>query len=92
MRNEKLAAKFRKLPCVACGNPPPNEGDHILAFGRDSDKDVEENMWALCRSCHQRKGWGLDDFVLKHELREELVRRGFWHDGRRWRRRFVEIK
>lgn len=92
MRNKKLAEKIRKQPCIVCFKKP-TDCDHIFAYGRDEDKDTEENCWALCRGHHNEKGnIGLVDFVKKYNLEEEMVNRSAWFDGRRWRKHFTEIK
>ena len=90
MRNKKLAAKFRGLKCIACSGGP-TVGDHIFAFARDTDKDIEENMWPLCIPCHDEKGRGLVDFVKKYGLEKEMLNRNCWFDGRRWRRHFKDM-
>jgi hypothetical protein len=91
MRDTKLAKEIRKNPCIVCGRFPV-DADHILAFARDKDKDVAENMWPLCRSHHNEKALSLVDFVNKYRLHEELLNRSMWFDGRRWRRHFSTIK
>ena len=88
MRNKQLAEKFRQMNCIVCFRKP-SEGDHIKNFSGDSEKDIEENIWPLCRSCHiEKHSRGLKAFVEKHNLTEELLNRGFWFDGEKWRKHF----
>lgn len=92
MRNKKLAEKIRKQPCIVCFKSPA-DCDHIFNFQGDSEKDIEENCWALCRSCHILKGQiGLTEFVKRFKLEDEMLNRSAWFDGRRWRKHFTEIK
>jgi hypothetical protein len=87
MRNKQLAEKFRGLPCIVCFRS--GEGDHILNYAGDPDKDVEENIWCLCRAHHIEKGTiGLGAFVLAYNLKDELLSRGYWFDGFKWRKHF----
>lgn len=82
-RNRTLAKQFKGYPCTICGMP--GEGDHILNFKGNPDRDVERNMWTLCRAHHVEKGWGLYKFVKKHHLEVELEKRGFFLYQGRWR-------
>lgn len=79
-RNKELAKKIKGQPCVICGQP--GEGDHIKNYAGDSRKDIEENVWPLCRSHHVTKGtMGLNTFVNNFNLHNEMIKRGFeWDD------------
>ena len=88
-RNKELAKKFKGQKCIVCNQP--GEGDHIKHFAGDSRKDVEDNIWCLCREHHVLKHTiGLNSFVRRYGLQEELLRRGFewddFYDG--WMKKF----
>lgn len=88
MRNKQLAEKFRTMNCIACLRTPC-DGDHIKNFAGQEEKDIEENIWPLCRFCHiEKHRIGLSEFVKRHNLKEELLSRGFWFDGFKWRKHF----
>lgn len=79
-RNKTLAESFKGKPCVICS--APGEGDHIKHYAGDSRKDIEDNMWALCRNHHVKKhSMGLTTFVKSYGLDEEMTRRGFEFDA-----------
>lgn len=79
MRNKVLAEKFRGQPCLICSHP--GEGDHIKNYAGNPDRDVEFNIWTLCRGHHIEKGsMGLTRFVEKYRLWDALEERGFYWD------------
>ena len=79
-RNKTLAEKFRELPCIVCGNTP-SEGDHIKNYAGNPDRDVEFNIWPLCRAHHRNKhDMGLTKFVEQYRLWDALKERGFYWD------------
>jgi 5-methylcytosine-specific restriction endonuclease McrA len=49
-----LEREMRKLPCRYCGQPGPNEIDHIVPICRGG-QHAESNLAPCCRSCNARK-------------------------------------
>lgn len=88
VKNPKLLKELRKLPCVVCSRPGPNDVDHIRSKGSGGD-DSEHNLWTLCRSCHMnRHSQGLTRFVLSRpHARQILFSKGWYLDSylQKWR-------
>jgi len=53
-RKLRLLILHREPICRLCGKKPSIDVDHILPKKRGG-KDVEENLQALCHSCHSKK-------------------------------------
>ena len=71
LKNEKLLAETRKMPCVVCGKRP-SDPDHITSRGAGGD-DASNNLWPLCREHHTERGWGFEKFLKKYPQTERYL-------------------
>lgn len=78
IKDENVLSQVRKMKCVHCGHPPPNDPAHIKSRGAGGD-DVFKNLLPLCRKGHSEQhqiGWPA--FVTKYPpVRKALYERGW---------------
>jgi len=72
--------------CVVCGESA--EIHHILTrASHPESKDCEWNHLELCRGHHSKiHAIGRTSFVKKYGLEQEMLDRGFFFDGKSWRK------
>jgi hypothetical protein len=50
-KDDKFLKEIRKLPCIACGHPPPSTCSHIKTRGSGGGDDAF-NVLPKCSICH----------------------------------------
>lgn len=78
-RDKKLAAKFKKKPCLICGDSFSTTGHHVISYKSNPKLDVEWNMVALCFFHHRMiHDIGVITFYnLFPVFKKEIESRGF---------------
>jgi len=81
--------EIRNSNCIACGDDPPSDIDHIqqIGMGGPKSRDNVNNIWPLCRPCHSFKtDFGLTKLVAHSpHLKEIIILKGWVYDLTRWK-------
>jgi len=78
-RDKKLSKEFQGLPCRACFTDIGTVGHHLLTVGAHPEHANKRwNLMPLCVYHHREiHDIGLQGFVKRYNLQEEMYTRGF---------------
>lgn len=85
--NKKLTTSYRSKPCVICHSKNLVSGHHIKSKG-SGGHDLDINLVALCFKHHEEIHRGLNKFVSKYPVMENiLIKKGWLFDENynKWR-------